>query len=423
MGTKVYHPRARVMLEVLLEGREDTLTLDVEPREIEVTRNPPREADTCRVVLEYRHLPLDPRSVRGILLGGFLGDVADVGDDLGTGTETRSFIGPADSPATELSEDGETVTVEARDYTALFLDQPWATTIDLRGKTLGQVVRKVVAAVPGAAGLTVAFDGDSESLRTADLVGRSRWTPQERDDAWTVLTELCGLLGYLPVVELDTLRVTTIEALGSREAFLLYGEDVHRLTYRRQAREVTTGQIKVVCWNGNQRQALVAVYPATPAQTRVAIGPAGVETADGRVIEHHVHGTYTQQDLDILAERLYAEVVRSQLDGEFETREMEDLDEATDLTRLAAGDVLHLALGKDDPSVISGMSHGEAVAYLSAGPRGLDEQVAEAVVSAWEHAEATASTFLVSQATHRWRADEGYTLAVEFQSFVGASDA
>lgn len=420
MRTAIYHPRARVMLEVLLEGRSDTIKLDVEPREIEVVRNAPREADTCRVVLDYRHLPLDPRSIRGILIGAFLGDVGEASAELATDSTTRAFIGPADSPSAELAEDGETVTLEGRDYTALFLDQPWTRSIDLRGKTLRQVVEEIVAEVPGASGLTLAFTGEAESVRPMDLLGRKTWSPQDHDDAWTVLTQICGHAGYLPVVELDTLWITTLAELGTHEAFLLYGEDVDRLAYRRQAREVTTGQIKVVCWDDFARETRTATYPATPAATRVALGPSGAETAAGRVIEHYVSGTFTQQDLDRLAEAIYTEAVRSQLDGEIETREMRDLDERTDLWHLTAGDLVHLTLGKDDPGIVSGMSHGEAVAYLSAPPRGLDRQVADAVVTAWEHAEASASMFLVRRAAHRWQVDDGYSLSVEFQSFIGA---
>jgi hypothetical protein len=417
-----------VVVDLLLEdyatggASTTTHTFEAVPVEVEVARNAAREADTCRVVLSYRQFPLDPRAVRGAVVAVFLGHVEDPALSLPTDSASyRVFLGVVDRPETSLDDSSETVTLEGRDYTAYLLDTPWSATVRL-DVPLSQVVQAVLDGCPGTGGISVVWDDEAQrSQRLSDSLGRSAWTPRGKDDAWTVLTDLLGLVGLVPVVELDQLRITTADQLGRQQAVLVYGANVSRLTYRRQERELRTAQVQVSAWDEGARELRQGIWPADAAAVRVLVGSdRRAARAEGRVIVHQVYGSYTAQQLQALAKALYDDAVRAQVEGTIETREMRDGDGETDLWLLAAGDSVAITLGKVDSGAISGMSRGEAVAYLTAGHRGLDTAVAEALVTSWEQAEDLATVFQVRRATHRWTVDDGYSLVVEFQDYISA---
>jgi len=424
VDTTSYHPRARVLLEVLLEDWGDgstteSYTLDVVPMEVEVARNGPREADTVRVEIGYRDLPLDPRSVRGILVHVFLGDVGSADAELQMDADTRlAFVGVIDEPSTSLEESGEKVTLEGRDLTAFWLDHDWTASIDL-DQDLPRIVEQMQAAIPGASGLTVEYAYESWALRPADVIGRTVWTPGKGEDAWTVLTQLLGAVGLIPIIELTTLRITTLESwVGTRQAVMLYGDNVERLTFRRDLKQARTQRVELTCWDEQARESRVASWPESPAARKV-VGTDGVTEDSGAVSRQAMVGSYTVEQLKDLAKATWLERARGEFHGELETREMLDGDGATDLTRLAAGDVLTVTLGKGDPSAFGSMSEAEAVAFLTAGARGLDRSTAQALVASWRRAEDLKPWFYVQQATHRWAASDGYHLRIEFTSMVG----
>lgn len=419
-----YYPRARVLLEVLLEdwgdgSSEESYTLDVVPRELEVMRNGPREADTVRLVLSYRDLPLDPRSVRGVLVHAFLGDAKAPDVELPVDEDDHlAFVGVIDEPATTLEESGEQVTLEGRDLTAFWLDHPWTATIDI-DRDLSRIVEEMMAAVPGAAGLAVEYAYSARALKPADVLGRTTWTPGRGEDAWTVLSALLVAVGLLPIVEHKKLRVTTLEDwAGTSEAVMLYGDNVSKLSFRRNLREARTERVELVCWDEQARETRTASYPEAPA-ARKKLGLEGVETDSEQVTRHNLVGSYTETQLADLAKQTWLENARGEFAGELETKELLDGDGVTDLTRLAAGDVLTVTLGKGDPSFFASMSQGEAVAFLTSGPRGLDQATAQALVASWRRAEDLKPWFYVQRASHRWDVRGGYSLSLEFSSMVG----
>ena len=420
-----FYPRARVIISVLLEkldgGENDEVhTFEVRPRSVEWTADHYRSADQARVQLDYRDFPIDPRSLRSVAITIHCADAGAPQQELSLTRDTLRFIGFVDQPETILSEDGEVVSFEARDYTALLLDYRWAGGAIGVDRPLSDVVAAVLAATPGCAGIQVSYSSDAAGLRLSKLMGRTIYAPRDGDDAWTILVELCGRAGLLPVFRLDTLYIEPARQFQARSVRFIYGRNVSRLMFRRAFNEVRQLQIKVRCWNEATRKVIEATYPEKPIVLKKRIGAKGkVSTENAPLAAFYVSGDYSEAQLKDVAESVYEEQAREQFSGELDTMELADLD-GVDLTGLANGDQLQVRLGRQDQASIAAMSPSEARAHLVAPPSSLNPAVAEALVASWSRVEAQSAAFYVKVARHSWDRDGGYKLSVEFINYVGA---
>lgn len=433
---RVYYPRAAAILTVLLDdfsavGGTSIVDITAGPIDLEWKRNSYREADTFRVTLDYRDLPLDPRAVRSILVTLLCADVGAPDGQLAE-DEHVVFLGYADEPSVALDAGREVVVLEGRDHTGVFLDTKWpGTAIDVSG-SLADAVAQVLANVPGFESMTTAF---SQSVlgATVGSAGKTKWSPQSSDDCWTVLSELCSLAGAIPVVEFDRLLILSASDFSGRKAaetglertfgghgaVFAYGDNIERLTWRRKMNETRSAQVEIRCWNPAIREVRTATWPLTPIVTAKRLdkdGKAAVETAP--LHRYPVVGAYTLPELQALAKNVYEELARDQFEGELETREMVDLDEGTPLPMLGNGDIVTVRWA-GLPAAIESMSPAEAVAWLSSGAQGLEPAAAQALVLSWGKAKTLASTFYVKEVSHRWTRADGYSATVRFINALG----
>ncbi len=426
---RVFYPRCRVAIQVLMEDFEggassEVLRFEVVPRMVEVVRNDHRTADQVRIELDYRDCPIDPRTVRSMLVGVGMADtkspLVDVRLD---DPDSLAFVGYIDVPECALTGEGETVKLEGRDYTALFLDYPWRDgAVDI-AQPLERVLAAILAIVPGAADIPVSWLASAQSLDLSTIVGRTQWTPRAGDDAWTLLVDLLGVAGLLPTIVRDTLEIRSATDFGARLVSFTYGSNLSRLSFKRNQNEMRTRQVRVTCWNEAQRAASEAIYPSEPVVVRKRLTASGqVKTEAAPLITYTVSGAYTQAQLDDVARGIYEEAAREQVEGAMETRDLVDLDGAI-LPILGNGDALHVQLGKTgDQSSIQGMSETEALAFLTSGPRAMQAEVAAVLVASWTRAQSLAATFYLRRVTHRWSRSDGYAMTAEFINYVLGSE-
>lgn len=421
-----YYPRAKVVLQVLLDDLTDgsggdVAAYEVIPRSVDIERNSVREADTATVEIDYRDLPLDPRMVRSLLVAVFLGDAGAPDRALDLNSDAfRAFIGFVDEPATTLEGGGDTVKLTARDYTSLFLDQPWSgASVDLRA-SLAAIVKRIVALTPGTDDLKVAMATGVDDANLATVTGRTSWTPRNaKDDTWSVLSDLCGLLGLIPLVQGDELQIIEPARVADASAVMCYGENVERLTYSRRLNEVKSYQVLVRAWDEQARTAREALYPTTAKVLRRKVTKTGkVTETQAPILPFYVSGSYTEAQLQDIARRAWEDVVRSQIEGELTTRELYDLDGGA-LWTLGNGDLLQITLGRSAPTLLAGQSEAEAIAALTAPRQGLAPEVARLLVQSAKQADALVSTFYVLSAKHSWSREDGYQLTLRFTTYAG----
>lgn len=426
---QVYYPRCRVAIQALLEdfvggGTSEVIAFEVVPRRCSVRRNDHRTADEVRLELDYRDFPLDPRTLRSVLVAVGMADVNDPSTELDlSDTSTRVFIGYIDEPESVLDGDGDTVKMSGRDYSGLLLDHTWRDgAIDI-SRGLGDVLASILEAVPGAEQIAIEFSQGANEVDLSTRIGRTLWTPQPKDDAWTIIVEMCLCAGLIATIELDTLVVRTSAEFGTTRAAFVYGENLERLTFKRNFVEARSMQLRVIAWDEASRTSTEATYPTTPIVLRKRVLASGQVRQDAApIITFTVAGTWTQGDLLDLAQSLYEEAAREQVEGELETREMVDAGGTVALPLLANGDAITVELGRsDDITTILGMSEGEAVTFLTSAPRNMDPTVAAALVASWTDAGALASTFYVKEAAHTWSRDDGYKLRVRFLNYLSGA--
>jgi len=420
-----YYPRCNVVIDVLLEdfaggASGDLLTIVTTPRSLEWTADHHRSADTFSMELDYKDLPLDSRLARSIRVMVLCGDTGDSDGKLDPANpDHRAFVGFVDAPETTLDGSSETIRLEGRDYTCLFLDRTWAEggfSIDER---LSVLVDTILQHTPGAEDIPVTYSAGAADALPAVALGKAWFTPQPDDDTWTVLVQLCGLVGLLPVIRGDTLEIRSPNAFGSRSVAFRYGVDVERLSFKRKFQEATTRQIRVVAWNPATRTSSEAVYPTTPIVTRRKVSAQGKVTSEtAPEIRYPIEGAYTPAELLGIAQGFYEEAARREVEGVLVTRELRDITGAA-VPMLANGDTLGIRLAANLPN-IAGLSKGEAVALLTGARWGLPAGIADQLVSAWVKAEGLASTFYVRQVRHRWEIGRGYSAEIAFNNFIVA---
>lgn len=423
----VYYPRCQATLLVLLEdwkdGSDESLyEIHVIPRRVEVERNSMLEADVFRMEIDHRDLPLDPRSLRQAHVKVYLDNVTDPSRTLKRKATNAAFLGWVDEPQVRLEDSGEVVTLEGRDYTGAFLDYVWGAEPVNTTRPLELVIGGILTVVPGAAKLKVVFTTGASSIIVADRIGRTKYAPKgSQDSAWQVIVDLCGLVGLLPVIELDTLHIRSASEFGQTASSFVYGENVARLTMRKKFAAAKTLQVRVRCWDEQAREAREGTYPTKPLVVSKRIGTDGkVTTEAAPLITHNISGTFSTADLVDMAQQIFERSARQQIEGELETREMESLTNDK-LVRVANGSSLELRIQRGALQRIAGLTDADARRVLTRGELAMDPAVVDALLAGRRRAEDLATRFYVQTARHTWSRDEGYTLSISFISYLGVS--
>mgnify|MGYP001610259176 CR=1 FL=1 len=431
-----YYPRCTVVLNVLMEdygtGVAQSYEIQAIPREVEILRNDHRTADTCKITLDLRDWPFDPRTFRSCRVTVCVGDVL-----FPTGALVLSdaqFVGFVDTPESKRSDSGDTVTLECRDYTSVFLDQRWdGSAIDI-SQPLQTVVDSIVAMVAGADALTVGYSLGASTTVLALAVGRAKFVPRQGDDVWTVLVDLCGRVGLIPVFQLDLLLILTPDDFGAdRTAFyattlivpqtaaFVFGENLSSLSYRRKFREARSMQVEVRAYDETKRLAQSALYPPLPIAVKQSVSTAGVvKTTVAPILPWFVSGTYTAPDLLAIAEKIWKEAARQEIEIDIETEHMRDSG-GLSCVRIGNGTRVTITMATTITSDIAGMSPGEAIAKLVSSDRPLALDVATAFVASITSANVLIVQFYVARATHQWSRERGYSCAITAINYVGGA--
>lgn len=428
------YPRAVVQLKCLFEdqlGGAVPAFITAVPRSITIDRNSARKADTCSVELDYRDFPLDPRTLSDVLISAHLegvltADTPMIPNDVPFVGNLR-FIGLVDEPHVSLSTNGQTVRLEARDYTGIWLDKRWGTgpeeTLLTPPKTTLSALVSLMAAQVTPLLPVVFTDPTAAALDVNRATGKAVFTPDSDDEsAWDVLCALCDLFALVPVFELDQLVIRTPSAPSTRTLQMVYGQNIDRLEITRNMKRNRGKQVKLVAWNPILGQAVEAVWPT--AAEALALNPPKLTEkgnptkASVKQVQYNIEGPYDPASLLVLAKRVYTELAQNQLQGELETRELGDFFGA-DLLATANGDVLLCQLGPEDQASVAGMSTAEAVGFLSNPMRvgALSPAAAQALMTSWSAAQNLATKFYVVEASHHWDRD-GYRLKIKFRDFI-----
>lgn len=412
-------------------GAGASYAMEVTPRSVDIVRNDHRTADTCRISLDLRDFPFDPRTFQSARVRVLLGDALDPVAG-GLTLDDARFVGFVDTPDASRSESGDVVTLECRDYTGVLLDQRWdGSAVDV-SLPLSDVVDGILAAVPGATGLVVGYSLGAAATVLSTVIGRPKFTPQSGDDVWTVLCDLCGRAGLIPVIELDMLLILTPADFGvDRATFMAttafkpvsasfaYGRDIAHLGYRRRFKEARSVQVEVRAYDATKRTTILASHPPAPMVVKRKVNASGkVSTTTAPILPYYVTGSYTPVALAALAESIWKEAARQEIEIDLETREMRTA-EGVAVPAIGNGTRLTVTMENTIATLIEGESAGQAIARLSVGDRALAVDVATAFVASLAVADSLSVSFYVKAATHTWSREDGYKCSITAINYVG----
>ena len=431
----VYYPQCRVNLWLLPEGKESTLDnlLPIEaivPVSAEVQRNSVNKADTFSVDLDATFFPIDPKGVRTTLVSVHMQDMGDAGKVLNTRTaESRLIIGHADK--VDVDRDKGIISLEGRDYTALLLDPAWSDTglgkLEL-GRGLDVIVQEVLDSVASAAALDVAvlMLGDAPIVPAGKGKKGRYHVPDNKTSPWEVLHGLAQQIGAILAIDGDTVVIRRPETVvaGSQRVLPVFvdGVNLEGLKLARNFDDKDLPNVRVKATDPQTRGLMSATWPDPPNKDiRIARGKRGTKREE--TISYHNytidHPAPTEELLEVVARRVYEGWRQQQLSVEFSTAELEvlqtrtsgpleDAERGFDVSRLKNGTPIRLHIDRQTRNVLERAKTPEAkeLELLQLGYRG---QVAKALASTWRSLD---RTFYTESCTHRYSADEGYSLDV-----------
>lgn len=369
----LYRPRVAVDLDVPVLGtREQRLQQDksdevirvpVPVRSAKLESNDFNHADTCSVTVDWHDTALDPRMLSDAVLRLYIGNADDYGNFQPSAANCR-FIGHLRNPARKNSSDGPaTLTLEAIDYTGLFLDaKPFGSKgIPEYSLNLEEAWRKICSQTPGADALAdrlLLLGVDSPPKLATAVAARfanlGKVPTHPKTDAWAVWLQCCGMLGLLTYIDKDQCIVTPATNYYTEQnpPRLIWGHNIRELEESRQTIQTGSG-IGVTSFDPITGKTIEALWPpeGDPRVNKKHLkagkkNQTAAAERDNEKREYFEYWGVTDPTMLLkIAERIWEERSRQEFSGQATTSEMSTLrvDGASfDMLQLKAGDSIRV---------------------------------------------------------------------------------
>jgi hypothetical protein len=494
------------------KGEDDGLSVvfTVLPQQCEVERNSLKDADTCKIQLDFRDVPIDPRIVRACFVSVTMGTVGADDYEAGIRGKTRAdgslksiverapgqeltlvsstrFTGFVDEWAVSFGEDGDTVDLCCRDVSAVLRDQH---TFDPKGKPVNIDLNRPIAEGVQAAidsfvatrGIRVVFGtpvDPSDPLAVIEpdfgpipsgIMPKTRKTKKGKQiktpakelnmTLWDHIVDVTVRLGLVPCLRGFTLfllepRVIFADLTSARA--MVWGRNLKHLKFSRKMGGLKADTIEVRCPDptiGRTRWARFPVLKGEPTSgilgkpgspQPVTSRPSDI-SPNGKAAEtirtFAVRGVNDLKALERVAQSAFNEICRQEIEGEFETDDLDtfETEEEGDLLRLLPGEALQILVASPIETGGSGSapiaekpntttSNLQELTAQSAAARaqylvglGLSRDTAERLAAAQEKIRLV-STFRVGQMRLKWDVEDGISVSGSFFNFIVLREA
>lgn len=431
----IYYPRALASLSFALEGELPAASLvlprswaaieeispppvlqshpvTVLPKWLRITRNPYNQADTCSLKIDYRHFPFDPRIARAVAMECHIGNSGGVNERFDPLAGDGQFVGQADNGDWRLS-DGNEITIDARDQTALLIDLPWDGKKTDLSIPLDQLVADILAGNPITSKMGVELRG----IDTAPSVGDDRGDSGQSmpgattSSTWDHISTLAAQAGLVAWIESNNVVISPSQTPASlaEAPAMVFGNNLKSLTIQREFTRRMTPPVVLASYDPENRKTLRAVFPETGSQSVTGQGQVRTESP----VFFRLSNVKSQEAMDRMAKAIYRRRLRQDISLFFETGEMTGPG-GEDLTRLKAGDALSIYMDPGERQYLHGQERSERARYLEA--RGYSPDVAASIADGYER---LAPFYVVAEAEHTFDAMQGYSLRVKALSIIG----
>jgi hypothetical protein len=423
----VYYPRCQVLLSVVLDGRgspdTEPLLVEATPISASVARNGYHDADTWSVELDARALPFDPDLIRSAAAFVYMFAADGLDDRREWAIPDYEMIrGLADEGEISLSEDGQVVSMEGRDYTGLLLDAQWDPRKRIPfGGPLDQTIQELAdaAAPPGArARFEVVWEASEAPPRT----GASRRSTKKKGmwvkpgkSYWDVIYELAISHGFIAYVRGESIVVrdpnTQTTASLATAPKLVYGRNLDTLSASRRFTKEMVPQIRMSTVDPASGERIHVLYPAKGEKVTNGLGEKKGEILDFPAPA----GVRDRETLRRIAKVHHADLARAEAVYRAETLHLASLD-GQDLLQLQAGSPVAIHFDPFKVEVMRALTVSQRIEHVIS--LGYSARLASFVAERFDRLDQFRQPYYTRLAEYRWSIDDGLAITVEAANYA-----
>lgn len=439
------------------------------PRSASVSLNGYRKADTAEITLDFADAPLDPRVLVSAHIDIFLGVIP--AEDypqkrLIDGTfDNLVFRGLVDEWKAHFDDTGEEISLECRDYTAIFHDveiPAEITKVISLEQPVHFVIRDIMSTLPQAAGMCLETRPPEEFLTMKNVSGSMPKANLLEDDKtghkpkrakrmsyWDYMLTLAMSQGFIIFFELDHVVIQRARTLYAEDAPLrkefsrmvdgetfgfrrmLWGHNLEELEFSRKMSGLKVPTITVTAYDTHRGQPITVRWPILP---RVTLEPPSGKIKDEEFRSYVVDAVADEGILLEIAKGIYEQVARQELEGNLKTKSLASFGGSNadpDLLKLRTGDPIEIGILPTDRTGIEDQGKSILMDMAAASPAeisqrlvqlGFDRQIATKLVLNFKSGQFP-TVFRTQEVRFDWDVDSGISLDVKFLNYIEVKNA
>lgn len=455
----IYYPQGAMTLRIRWEdfgakenaNLQDVYEIRAVARRFNVNINDYTQADTFDAEIDYKQFPFDPRTIRACGVTISVQDMKKVFQTnnalevIAPNEENTIFQGFADEESITFDDSKRVVKMEGRDFTSLLIDRKYLDSkpIDL-GKSIDILIQGLIAQVPelekvqvvNRSGIT-ALPVLSQFAPDFNPLGTSKNT-KKNESYWDVIQDIVKRAALIAYIELDKLVISRPRALydESKAIQFIYGKNVKNLEYKRKLGRKKNFNVMVRSLAPGKKGDPVITAEIPREATDIWINSIGIpkerikvpsinadgskgEDKDAPIISFLIPNVYDQAQLINIGQEVYEELGRQQIEGSFETQEMEAIDGEKvcfNLIKLRNGTPVKIEIDQGDLKGLNKIdSRQDKINFLT--QRCFDKKVAVAFVDSLTNPRFN-SPFFTKAVQFTLDADTGFKIKVNFINFI-----
>lgn len=439
------------------ERLQKVYDLPILARRVKVSINDYRSADTFEAEIDYKNFPFDPRCIRSCGVSVFMQNMGGVFESTNKleqivpSKDNAVFIGFADEESISFDDTKRTVRLEGRDYTSLLVDRKY-----LKGTVnLEQRVDVVLRGILDELAETQEIQLDNRVEEQLPVLARfwgekdatsGRKNVKKTETYWDVIQDIVARAGLIAYIELDRLVLSKPRVLYSKENLkvFVYGKNVKSLEFNRKLGRRRNFNILVRSLNLNSTSDPVLEAKIPAEATEEWSEATGIANEEVKTPETKPDGTAVPEadakaapymsfllpdirdkpHLIECGQGIYEEIGRQQIEGKFDTFEMETPEivgrgqRCFDVLKLRNGTPISIEIDQGDLEGINRLASVEQKRQFLIN-RCYDPRVAEVFA---ETLGKFATPFYTKSVDFEMDGTQGFRCSVDFINFIETSN-
>jgi hypothetical protein len=463
----LYYPQGAVLLRVRWEDfgtklpvLQEIQDLRVSCRSLTVERNDYREADTFKAQIDYKAFPFDPRTIRSCGISIFMEDRKKVFNEdnslalIEPSDENKVFIGFVDEGSINFDDSTRTVSLEGRDFTALFLDTKRINSDPISlSRPIDELIKSLIDEQEATKEIKIDNRTGESKLPTLSALApdfneaTSVKNQKRRETYWDIIQDIVGRTGLVGFIEMDKFVITKPKNIYEKKEIkhFIYGGNIKELSFTRKLGRAKDFNVAVKSVNLGEKKVETALIPKeaiTPqfianfGNTEVRITQMDkdgkrIKDADGLDGKPADYMTFLVKDVKSknaliqIGESIFEEISRQQIEGSLQTYEMEipeELDTGTSpikFSKIRNGTAIRVFLSQDELEAINSDSDTpQKQAFLIR--RGYPADLAKAFAESLNRIN---TAFYVKGVTFEMDQENGFSMKIDFINFIDLDSA